>query len=230
MTVTVLFFAHYQDIAGGHEQARSLADGATVRTLADALARDYPRLDSLLSYARIAVNADYADAATILHDGDEVALMPPMSGGALPVELTHAPIDLPAVSRRVEASGHGAVVTFAGTVRDTALGNRVLYLEYEAYAPLAERELARIATEAEARWGVTVAVAHRLGRLGIGEISVAVAVASPHRAEAFDACRWVMDTLKAIVPIWKKEYFEGGAHWIEGPTAVPTNSETAPAP
>ena len=230
MTVTVLFFAHYQDIAGGHEQTRALPDGATVRTLADTLTRDHPRLDSVLSYARVAVNADYADAGTVLRDGDEVALMPPMSGGVPQVELTHAPIDLPAVTRRVEASGHGAVVTFVGTVRDNALGNRVLYLEYEAYPPLAEKELARIAAEAEARWGVAVAVTHRLGRLEIGEVSVAVAVASPHRAEAFDACRWVMDTLKATVPIWKKEYFEGGAHWIEGPTAVPADLEKTPAP
>ena len=146
------------------------------------------------------------------------------------VELTHTPIDVPIVSRRVEASGYGAVVTFAGTVRDNALGNRVLHLEYEAYPPLAEKELARIAAEAESRWGVSVAVAHRLGRLEIGEVSVAVAIASPHRAEAFDACRWVMDTLKATVPIWKKEFFAGGAHWIEGPSAVPSAQEKTPAP
>ncbi|MBV9852875.1 MAG: molybdopterin converting factor subunit 1 [Armatimonadetes bacterium] len=226
MTVTVLFFAHYQDIAGGREQARPLPDGATVADLAALLAREDPRLEGLLSYARVAVNADYADAATMLRDGDEVALMPPMSGGTPLIELTQAPIDLLAVSRRVEASGCGAVVTFAGTVRDNALGNRVLYLEYEAHPPLAQKELARIAAEAEGRWGVAVAVTHRLGRLEIGECSVAVAVAAPHREEAFEACRWVMDTLKARVPIWKKEYFEGGAHWIEGPAAVPSS----PAP
>ena len=201
-----------------------------MRALADALACDYPPLHSLLSYARVAVNADHADADTMLWDGDEIALMPPMSGGAPHVELTQDPIDVPSVSRRVEASGHGAVVAFAGTVRDNALGNQVLYLEYDAYPPLAEKELARIAAEAEARWGVAVAVAHRLGRLEIGECSVAVAVAAPHRAEAFDACRWVMDTLKATVPIWKKEFFAGGAHWIEGPSAVPSPLEKADAP
>ncbi len=230
MTVTLLFFAHYQDAVGGREQSRSLPDGATVRFLADALGQEYPRLRSLLSYARVAVNANYADADTVLCDGDEVALMPPMSGGLPHVELTPEPIDVPEVSRRVAAAGHGAVVTFAGNVRDNALGNRVLYLEYEAYSPLAEKELARIAVEAEARWGVAVAVSHRLGRLEIGECSVAVAVASPHRAAAFDACRWVMDTLKATVPIWKKEFFAGGAHWIEGPSAVPSALEKADAP
>jgi molybdopterin synthase catalytic subunit len=145
------------------------------------------------------------------------------------VQLTHDPIDPQAVSRRVEASGCGAVVLFVGTVRDNALGNEVLHLEYEGYAPLAEKELARIAAEAEARWGVAVAVAHRLGRLEIGEASVAVAVASSHRAEGFDACRWVMDTLKATVPIWKKEFFAGGAHWIEGPRAVPALEDAADA-
>lgn len=227
MTVTVLFFAHYQDIVGVREQTQTLPDGASVRDLADALARLYPRLEAPLTYARVAVNSDFADPDTLLHNDDEIAFMPPVSGGIARVELTDRPIDVLAVSRRVEASGHGAVVTFAGNVRDTALGNRVLFLEYEAHAPLAEKELARIAAEAEARWGVAVAVTHRLGRLEIGECSVAVAVAAPHRGEAFEACRWVMDTLKATVPIWKKEHFEGGAHWIEGPHTVPSIETTA---
>lgn len=139
------------------------------------------------------------------------------------VALSDEPIDVNAVSRRVENDGCGAIVTFSGAVRDNARGERVLYLEYEAYAPLAHKHLLALADEAEARWGVRCAVQHRLGRLEIGECSVAVAVASPHRAEAFDACRWLMDTLKATVPIWKKEYFVGGAHWIEGPQTVPSH-------
>ncbi len=134
--------------------------------------------------------------------------------------LTQEPINLAAVSADVESPGCGAVVTFAGNVRNNALGRSVSYLEYEAYVPLAEKQLLEIAREAEERWGVRCGVTHRLGRLEIGECSVAVAVASPHRAEAFEACRWVMDTLKATVPIWKKEYFEGGACWIEGPQAI----------
>ena len=138
------------------------------------------------------------------------------------ITLTSDPIDLTAVSRSVEAPDAGAVVTFAGNVRDNARGKRVLFLEYEAYMPLARKHLHRIATEAEERWSVRCAVAHRLGRLEIGECSVAVAVASAHRGEAFEACRWLMDTLKATVPVWKKEYFEGGACWIEGPEAVPS--------
>ncbi len=142
------------------------------------------------------------------------------------ITLTGDTISMAAVGQRVEAAGYGAVVTFAGNVRDNALGRAVLYLEYEGYAPLAEKELGRIAEEAEERWTVRCAIVHRLGRLEIGECSVAVGVASAHRAEAFEACRWVMDALKATVPIWKKEYFVGGACWIEGPQSVPSAAET----
>jgi molybdopterin synthase catalytic subunit len=142
------------------------------------------------------------------------------------VTLSDETIDVAAVSRRVEDAGCGAVVTFAGNIRDNARGQGVLYLEYEAYAPLAHKQLLALGDEAETRWGVRCAVQHRLGRLEIGECSVVVAIAAPHRAEAFDACRWLMDTLKASVPIWKKEYFVGGAHWIEGPQAVLATPET----
>lgn len=142
------------------------------------------------------------------------------------VTLTEMRIDLADVTHGVERSGYGAVVTFAGNVRDNARGKHVLYLEYEAYAPLALKQIQSLAEQTETRWGVLCAVTHRLGRLEIGECSVAIAVASPHRAEAFDACRWLIDTLKATVPIWKKEYIEGGACWIEGPDAIP--AETAP--
>lgn len=140
------------------------------------------------------------------------------------VALIEEPIDIAAVGRSVEAAGYGAVVTFAGNVRDNAQRRQVLYLEYEAYAPLARKQLLMLAEQAEERWGICCAVTHRLGRLEIGECSVAVAVASPHRAEAFESCRWLMDALKATVPIWKKEYFVGGACWIEGPDAVPITS------
>ncbi len=144
------------------------------------------------------------------------------------ITLTQDTIDTAAVGRSVEAAAYGAVVIFAGNVRDNAQGREVLYLEYEGYAPLAAKELTRIAEEAERRWTVRCAIVHRLGRLEIGECSVAVGVASAHRAEAFDACRWVMDTLKATVPIWKKEYFVGGACWIEGPQSVSSPVETTP--
>ena len=219
INVRMLFFAHLQDVAGSHALPVSLPDGATVEDAAAALAGRQAGFADLLSQARAAVNAEFAEASTVLHDGDEVAWMPPMSGGSSSM-LTDAVIDLTALSRAVESSGYGAVVTFSGNVRDNARGRDVLYLEYEAYAPLAEKQLARLIAEAEARWQVKCAVQHRLGRLEIGESSVGIAVAAAHRAEAFDACRWLLDTLKETVPIWKREFFRGGDHWVEGPATV----------
>jgi len=225
ITVRLLFFAHLQDVAGAREMSLALPEDATVRTAALELEKQAAGFQGLLSHARVAVNAEFADADTPLHEGDEVAWMPPMSGGAAePTLLTHAAIDMEALSRAVEASGYGAVVTFAGNVRDNARGLQVLYLEYEGYEALAEKHLARLVAEAEERWGVKCAVQHRLGRLEIGECSVGVAVASPHRAEAFEACRWLMDTLKETVPIWKREFFAGGAHWVEGPRTVASDA------
>ena len=217
----MLFFAHLQDVAGSHELAISLPENATAADAAAFLAEQYAGLADFLAQARVAVNAEFADALTVLHDGDEVAWMPPMSGGNQEASrLTEAVIDLMALSRAVEASGYGAVVTFSGNVRDNARGRDVLYLEYEAYAPLAETQIAKLIDEAEGRWAVKCAVQHRLGRLEIGECSVGIAVAAAHRAEAFEACRWLLDTLKETVPIWKREYFRGGDHWVEGPNAV----------
>jgi molybdopterin synthase catalytic subunit len=133
------------------------------------------------------------------------------------IRLQAAPIDCAEVVAAVGGDGDGAISLFLGTVRDVNAGRRVLFLEYEAYAGMAEREMERIAAEAVARFGVTkVAIVHRVGRVEIGEASVAIAVASPHRAPAMEACRFVIDTLKTSVPIWKREHFEGGAVWIEG--------------
>ena len=222
ITVHMLFFAHLQDVAGTRETNISLADGATVRTAALALQKIAPGFDMLLDHVRVAVNAEFAGPDRLLHEGDEVAWMPPMSGGladSLPL-LTSEPIDTAALQAQVESTDMGAVVTFEGIVRDNAHGQKVQYLEYEAYAPLAEKQIAHILDEARERWGVACVLQHRVGRLGIGDCSVAVAVASPHRGEAFEACRWLMDTLKETVPIWKRESFEGGAHWVEGPDTI----------
>jgi molybdopterin synthase catalytic subunit len=134
------------------------------------------------------------------------------------VRLQNGPIDVAALAAEVRGDGDGAVSSFLGTVRNVNAGRRVLFLEYEAYAPMAEQEMERIAAEAIARFGVSrVGIVHRLGRLDVGEASVVIAVASPHRAAALDACRFVIDTLKRTVPIWKREHFEGGTVWIEGP-------------
>ncbi len=139
-----------------------------------------------------------------------------------PTAITSAVLDIAALVQMVDAPGIGAVATFLGVVRDRNQGRRVLHLVYEAYEPLAERALERIVGEARQRWpSAVVAVHHRIGRLAIGETSVAIAVASPHRADAFAACRYAIERVKQIVPIWKHEYFEGGDVWIEGATADP---------
>jgi len=140
-------------------------------------------------------------------------------------EITTAPISVDEVSRRVSSSAAGAIVSFAGIVRDTNAGRRVRYLEYEAYPEMAEPMLAQIAEEIKARWPVEkVAIVHRVGRQGIGETSVVVAIASAHRQGAFEAGRYAIDRLKEIVPIWKKEFFEGGEVWIKGPEKPPRSN------
>ncbi|BDI30880.1 molybdopterin synthase [Capsulimonas corticalis] len=134
--------------------------------------------------------------------------------------------DVGELGARLQDPERGALVTFSGTVRGSTRGRRVTHLEYEAYRPLAEKQLRAIAEEAGERWGVTCAIAHRLGKVAVGERSITIAVASAHRAEAFEACRWLMDSLKTTVPIWKKEHFDGGAQWIEGSDTVPSPSSS----
>jgi molybdopterin synthase catalytic subunit len=141
------------------------------------------------------------------------------------IALTTDPLDLSALVGAVSAGDTGAVATFLGLVRNHNLGRRVEFLVYEAYEPLAERALARIVDEAAGRWpSAAMAVHHRIGRLEIGEASVAIAVSAPHRADAFAACRYAIERIKQIVPIWKHEYFEGGDVWIEGATADPEDA------
>jgi molybdopterin synthase catalytic subunit len=145
---------------------------------------------------------------------------------AAPTAITTTPLDADALVRALDVTGIGAVTTFIGLVRDHNLGRRVLHLEYEAYEPLALRGLDLIVQEAAERWpSARLAIHHRIGRLEIGEASVAIAAASPHRADAFSASRYAIERIKQIVPIWKHEYFEGGDVWIEGATADPDNAE-----
>jgi molybdopterin synthase catalytic subunit len=165
-----------------------------------------------------AVNHAYAPGHRPLADGDEVAFIPPVSGGSGPFLVTEQEIDLAALWRAVADPGAGAIVTFHGVVRDNSRGRPVRYLEYEAYKEMAERTLAQIAQEIAARWGLEhVAIVHRVGHLEIGEASVVIAVAAPHRREAFAACTYAIDRLKEIAPIWKKEFTADGAVWVEGP-------------
>jgi molybdopterin synthase catalytic subunit len=160
-----------------------------------------------------AVNREYVQRGHELHDGDEVALIPPVSGGAF--RVLAEPLDVAAVLREAEHPDAGAVASFVGTVRRRSRGREVLHLEYEAFEEMAEPMLERLAADLTARHGLcAVAIHHRIGRVEIGEPSVAIAVSAPHRASALEACREAIDTLKETIPLWKKEVYEGGEEWI----------------
>jgi len=184
-----------------------------------------PQIRGLLASLAVAVNQEYAGAETALRCDDEVALLPPVSGGSGRALIIRDPIDTQGVLGRVKQGGDGAAVVFEGVVRNQTRGRRTLYLDYEAYEEMALRQMESLAEQALKEFQVReVALVHRLGRLEIGETSVLIVVASAHRAAAFDACRWLIDTLKRTVPIWKKEYFEDGAVWADGepfPAEIP---------
>jgi molybdopterin synthase catalytic subunit len=206
MAVVVKLFAGLRERAGWAE--RQLDGVVRVGDVWGALGLgDEP--DGLL----YAVNREYADRDHALVDGDEVALIPPVSGGSF--LLSEAPLSLQAVVDEVADERAGAVVTFVGTTRIESRGRRVTFLEYEAYAGMAEREMERIASSLLERYELCrVAIHHRIGRVGIGETSVAIAVSAPHRADALAAAKDAIDTLKETVPLWKKEVYEGGEEWI----------------
>ena len=197
-----------------------LAPGATVRDLLERLASGRPDLRPWLERFPALVDGQARPLTESLKDGDEVAWIPPVAGGAgavVAISLTREPIDAERVRASVAAPEAGAIALFVGTVRDHEGKRRVESLEYEAYERVAEARLRTIAEEALATWPeARVAITHRLGKLGLGEASVAVAVATPHRAEAFDCCRHLMERLKISVPIWKRSIGPGGATWVEG--------------
>ncbi len=232
MKVKVRLFASYRERAGRSEVEIDVPRGATVGRLAVEVARRFPDVTRSPEALVIAVNQEYRDHLHGLDDGDEVALIPPVSGGSSLIELSNEPLDPDSVTASVRKPTNGAVVTFLGATRSRTGDRNVRYLEYEAYEPMAERKLAEIADEIRSRWDVQdVAIAHRLGRLEIEDISLVVAVASPHRKDAFEACQYSVDRIKEVVPIWKKEHFEGGEVWIESPESVSARPvETTPAP
>ena len=201
-------FAALREQAGARERALDLADGASVADVWPALGLGQEPTG--LVYA---VNRAYVERGTLLADGDEVALIPPVSGGAF--RLSEAPLSLERASAEVASDDAGAVATFVGTTRARSRGREVIRLEYEAYEGMAEAEMERIAGELRERHDVIdVAIHHRVGPVEIGETSVVIAVSAPHRGAAFDACREAIDTLKRTVPLWKKELYVGGEEWI----------------
>ena len=241
MQVKVLFFGQLKDVVGAAEDRVELPEGASVDDLLAHYRKRFPRWEQFRPSLAVAVNQEYADGAARLQGGDEVALLPPVSGGAgdpsatlgaSRVELTRAPIVPQDILAGVKAPADGAVVVFDGIVRNHSGGRQTLYLDYEAYEPMALRQMEEIAAELHARWAVDrVALVHRLGRLQIGETSVLIAVSAAHRADAFDACRHAIERLKRVVPIWKKEYFADGAVWVEGerPAAAEIASPRRPS-
>jgi molybdopterin synthase catalytic subunit len=205
MAVTVRLFAGLRERAGW---ARRELEAATVADVWPAL--DLGDEPNGLLYA---VNREYAERDLELRDGDEVALIPPVSGGAY--RVTEEPLSLEAVAAEVADERAGAVTTFTGTVRRQSRGREVERLEYEAYAEMAEEVMAKLAADLQARHDLcAVAMHHRVGRLEIGEASVVIAVSAPHREAALAACKEAIDTLKETVPLWKKEVYEGGEEWI----------------
>jgi molybdopterin synthase catalytic subunit len=216
MRVTVRLFGAVREAVGEKELSVQLAPGADVAALRRLLAREHPVFERYGERLAAAVNQETASEGASLRDGDEVAFLPPVAGGQGDCWLSDRPLDVGAVVARVSGPGIGGVVTFLGAVRDRARGREIEHLEYEAYAGMAEREMEKIAGEAGRRWpGARVAIAHRSGRLEIGDLAVVVAAGAPHRAEAFEACRFAIDTLKQRVPIWKKEFATDGEYWVD---------------
>ena len=246
MRVRILFFGQLKEVAGRARDTLELPEGARVSDLLRQYAEVNPALQSYYQVMAVALNQEYSEAGAALHDGDEVALIPPVSGGSgkepgpapqkrkAAGEGTRATKDQPAgrrhyasiVREKIDAQAviaaikrpdDGAVAVFEGIVRNHSRNRRTLYLDYEAYEPMALKQLEELAERALTQFAVReVAIVHRLGRLEIGETSVLIVVASAHRGAAFEACRWLIDTLKKTVPIWKKEYFEDGAVWADG--------------
>ena len=243
MQVRILFFGVLKDLVGRSTDIVDFPDGTRLQDVLAHYVRQAPRLEPLLAALAFSVNQEYASPERKLAAGDEVGLLPPVSGGAPAppgaevgnndngdgegkskrrarqneVRIVREPIVTEAVLAALKQPEDGAAVVFEGIVRDNTRGRRTLYLDYEAYETMAQKQLESLAVQARERFAVrAVSIVHRLGRLEIGETSVLIVVASAHRGAAFEACRWIIDTLKKTVPIWKKEYFEDGAVWADG--------------
>jgi molybdopterin synthase catalytic subunit len=239
IAVRVLFFGAARDAVGQAEVDFVLHGTPTAAGAFAQVIKEFPGLARFGRSLLFAVNQEYARPDREVHDGDELAVFPPVSGGSSELtgsqpeeaattdrpdkfkhdffELTRDPIDVGSVARRVVLPECGATVTLDGYAREWTRGRRTLYLIYEAYEPMAQRELERLGTEARERFEIAhIGIVHRTGRLEIGETSVVIAVSAPHRGAAFEACEWAIKELKRTVPIWKKEFFEDGEVWVEG--------------
>jgi molybdopterin synthase catalytic subunit len=220
MQVRVLYFGQLRELAQKREEPVEIAAGATVQQLFEHIAQSFPALRDFEDVIAIGVNQTFAARDVKLHEGDEVALLPPVSGGNSDEPLVRiqreriVPHD---IVPKYERPTDGAIVIFDGIVRNHSRNRETQYLEYESYEEMALKQMRELVNEARSRFAIrNVALVHRLGRIEIGQSSVLIAVYSAHRAAAFDACRWIIDTLKKAVPIWKKEFFSDGAVWADG--------------
>lgn len=234
MRVRVLFFGRLKDIVGKAEEQAELSEGARVEDLFQRYGQSFPELSKFRPSVVASVNQEFAEWGARLASGDEVAFLPPVSGGSVDAgtaieedlcAIVRVPIDAPQIVEQLKAPPDGAVVAFEGIVRNHSGGRTTLYLEYEAYEAMALAKMREIGAEMRQKFAIRrSAIIHRLGRLEIGETSVLVVVSSAHRAAAFEACRYGIDTLKKTVPIWKKEFFSDGAVWADG-EIPPTRGE-----
>lgn len=229
MRIRVLLFGQLKDIIGRQEESLEVQAGTTLSELMACYAERFPTFKPMTGSIACSVNLEYAPASVVLQDGDEVGLLPPVSGGA-PTNPTaqqdlrsehcaiiRERINTQQIADSLKAPEDGAVAVFEGIVRNNTRGRSTIYLDYESYESMAINEMERLAQESLQQFKIRdVRLIHRLGRLNISETSVLIVVASAHRAAAFEACRWLIDTLKKKVPIWKKEYFEDGAVWADG--------------
>lgn len=224
MRIRVLLFGQLKDIIGQPEESLDLQPGTSLSDLMAHYGKRFPRFKPIAPSIACSVNREYAPASAVLQDGDEVGLLPPVSGGLSsgPLQSEHCAIVREKIESQKIADGlkapeDGASAVFEGIVRNNTRGRPTLYLDYEAYESMAINQLEKLARQSLEQFKVRdVRLVHRLGRLAIGETSVLIVVASSHRAAAFEACRWLIDTLKKTVPIWKKEYFQDGAIWADG--------------
>ena len=224
IAVRCRFFARLREQAGTETETVEVPPGSTADDVYEALRRSHPALEPNRDAVRVAVNQEFRDWGTTVAEGDELAFIPPVSGGAHRVgvlfELGSQPLDARRLEAAVAHPGAGAICTFTGIVRDNSRGQSVTHLDYEAYAEMATAQMHRIGDEIAESWPeARVAMAHRTGKLEVGEASVVVSVSCPHRDEAIAACKWGIDRLKESVPIWKKEHAADGTYWIEGDEA-----------
>jgi len=217
--VRVRLFARYREALGRERLEVDLPEGGTVEAAWSAIADRHPELAPYRPFTLFAVGQDYVSPDHRLRPDDELFLFPPVSGGGAGADIYRVvtePLSPDAIAAEVDDRGAGGIVIFSGVVRNETGGRPVKFLEYEAHAPMAEVKMREIGEAVRVRWpGVRrVAMLHRIGRLEIGEASVLIAVAAAHRGDAFEACRYAIDTLKRIVPVWKKEHFEDGEVWV----------------